>query len=300
MPAQLGAYNLFTAWEQWNINNVNVVSHAVKSIVSPKILPSLVTKEIYNYRFDAIAGTIPDEVKEIVDFINNPKKYATIAIDFPKGILLYGPPGTGKTSLARAIAGEANAAFFAKSAADFVELYVGNGPKHIRELFDKARFAVTSGEYTKAIIFIDELDAIGCSRDVSDREYHNTLNELLYQMDGFVQDASIIVIGATNRVEDLDKALLRPGRFDRLIEICLPDIANRQAILEFYARKLKLNVPDKLFPVLARKTANYSGAELKNLVREAALFAIRENVSVITDTHFALSMNKVMEQKKIR
>lgn len=301
-PNSTALTNPFAAWTRWNLENISIFSHAIKAMAQPPMAQTLTAQDTLAVcSFDDIGGTIPDDIKEIVALINNSKNYSNLGIELPKGILLYGPPGTGKTSLARAIAGETHAAFFAKSAADFVELYLGNGPKQVRELFAHARKIIRSGEFSRVIIFIDELDSIGSARQYGgDREYHNTLNELLNQMDSFFPDLPIIVIGATNRIDDLDKALLRPGRFDRLIEVPLPDVINRQAIIEHYARRLKLKVPDRLFPALAKKTTGYNGAELKNLVQEAVLFTARENAQEVTETHFALALKKTIEQKKIR
>jgi cell division protease FtsH len=299
------SYNPFDLLDHINASSRKVLLDWLKELTTLKSASlSALKTNLPVYTFDSIAGHIPDDVIEIVDLINRPEKYKHLGIEHPKGILLYGPPGTGKTSLARAIAGEAHAAFFHTSGTDFVELYAGTGPQRIRELFDRATMAVQTGSYQKAIIFIDEIDAIGGSRQYLrsgvDREYHNSLNELLRQMDGFVQNQSILIIGATNRREDLDQALLRAGRFDRLIEITLPDEPSRKAIIELYADKLSVNVTPALFGTLAKKTAGCSGAELKNLVREAALLAVRGSSLIINDKHFIDALKKILEQKKLR
>ena len=178
------------------------------------------------FTFKNLAGKIPKDVLEITEFIKDSNKFAAIGAKMPRGVLLVGPPGTGKTSIARAIAGEVEAYFVAIAASEFIEMFVGNGPRRVRELFASARAAVSSGLYKKAIIFIDELDSIGGARnavfDAGGAEYRNTLNELLHQMDGFNLDESIFILGATNREQDIDPALKRAGRFDRIVEITLP------------------------------------------------------------------------------
>ena len=215
-----------------------------------------------------------DEAKEtlteIVDFLHNPKKYTDIGASLPKGALLVGPPGTGKTLIARAVAGEAKVPFFAISGSEFVQMFVGMGAAKVRDLFRQAN------EKAPCIIFIDEIDAIGKRRDTGlggNDEREQTLNQLLTEMDGFDGRKGVVILAATNRPESLDKALLRPGRFDRRIQMELPDLEGRKAILVVHLKKVKCEKID--MDVVARATAGSSGAELANIVNEAALRAVR-------------------------
>lgn len=251
------------------------------------------------YTFKDIAGKIPDEINEIGEYFKNPNFYNQIGAKLYKGILLVGPPGTGKTSLARAIAGETNAEFFYVSGSQFIEIWAGTGPKNIRELFQKAKDVTNSGKSgKKAIIFIDEIDAIGSSRnDISNAEYRNTLTELLNQMDGFNQNESLLIIGATNKPEHLDSALKRPGRFDRIIKINLPDYESRLEILELYTKKITCNIENLNLENFAQKTEKWSPAELDNLVYEAARIAARQKASEVTQEHFNIAFNKLLNEK---
>ena len=223
--------------------------------------------------FDDVAGQ--DEAKEalseIVDFLHNPSKYAEIGASLPKGALLVGPPGTGKTLLAQAVAGEAKVPFFSISGSEFVEMFVGMGAAKVRDLFKQAK------EKAPCIVFIDEIDTIGKKREGGmggNDEREQTLNQLLTEMDGFDGKKGVVILAATNRPDSLDKALLRPGRFDRRIPVELPDLAGREAILKVHAKKIKV-APDIDYNAIARATAGASGAELANIINEAALRAVR-------------------------
>jgi cell division protease FtsH len=231
--------------------------------------------------FADVAGQ--DEAKqalcEIVDFLHSPAKYAAIGATLPKGALLVGPPGTGKTLLARAVAGEAHVPFFSISGSEFVEMFVGMGAAKVRDLFKQA------GDKAPCIIFIDEIDTIGKKRDVGgmiggNDEREQTLNQLLAEMDGFDGKKGVVILGATNRPESLDPALLRPGRFDRRIPVELPDLAGREAILKVHAKDVKMG-DDIDLNLIARATAGASGADLENIINEAALRAVREGRSVV-------------------
>ena len=233
--------------------------------------------------FKDVAGQ--DEAKEalveIVDFLHNPKKYADIGATMPKGALLVGPPGTGKTLLAKAVAGEANVPFFSISGSDFVEMFVGMGAAKVRDLFKQAQ------DKAPCIVFIDEVDTIGKKRDGAgfggNDEREQTLNQLLSEMDGFDGKKGVVILAATNRPESLDKALLRPGRFDRRIPVNLPDLKGREAILEVHAKKVKME--DSIdFNEVARMTAGASGAELANIINEAALRAVRMGRNLVNQT----------------
>jgi cell division protease FtsH len=229
---------------------------------------------------DQVAGNAEAKlmVEDVIGFIKNPEKYSSVGAKMPKGLLFYGPPGTGKTLMAKAIAGEANVPFYAMSGSDFVQMYVGVGASRIRNLFKKAK------KNEKAVIFIDEIDAIGKKRarslSASNDERDQTLNALLTEMSGFHENTGIIVIGATNRLDTLDEALLRPGRFDRQIEIGLPDINARKKILSLYAKSKPL-ADDVDLEELAKSTVYFSGAMLENLLNEAAILAANEGKSVI-------------------
>jgi cell division protease FtsH len=224
-------------------------------------------------RFDDVAGYegAKREVQEVVDFLKHPTRYKKIGAVGPRGVLLVGPPGTGKTLLARAVAGEANVPFYSVTGSSFVEMFVGVGAARVRDLFSEARKRAPS------IVFIDEIDAIGQRRGagfVSNDEREQTLNQMLAEMDGFDPTTGVVVIAATNRPEILDPALLRPGRFDRQVEIPLPNLRERVAILQVHAKGKALG-PDVDLEVVARGTPGFSGADLANLVNEAAIFAVR-------------------------
>src|SRR6266850_1435840 len=230
--------------------------------------------------FDDVAGAdeAKFELKEVVDFLKNPKQYENLGARIPKGVLLVGPPGTGKTLLARAVAGEAKVPFFSISGSDFVEMFVGVGAARVRDLFKQAK------QHSPCIIFIDELDAIGRQRGVHvgtvNDEREQTLNALLVEMDGFEPNTGVIILAATNRPEVLDRALLRPGRFDRQVVVDAPDLDGREAIIMVHMRKVPV-APDVRPDILARGTPGFSGADLANLVNEAALFAARSNKRLV-------------------
>ena len=240
--------------------------------------------------FVDVAGLdeIKEELFEVVDFMKSPDKYKKMGAKIPKGILFYGPPGTGKTLLASAVAGETNSSFFNVTGSEFVEKYVGVGAKRVRTLFEKARKEAPS------IIFIDEIDAIGAKRHLeSNNEKDQTLNQLLVEMDGFAKDSNIIIIGATNRLDLLDDALLRPGRFDRHIHIGSPNYHTRFEILKVHTNNKPLH-PSVDLDILAKKTHGFNGAHLANIANEAAIFAVRDNSSVITDIHFDKALERVI------
>ena len=231
--------------------------------------------------FDDVAGADEEkeELKEIVDFLRDNKKYTEIGARIPKGVLLLGPPGTGKTLLARAVAGEAKVPFFSISGSDFVEMFVGVGASRVRDLFEQAK------KNAPAIIFIDEIDAVGRQRGAGlgggHDEREQTLNQLLVEMDGFEDNDSVIVMAATNRRDILDPALLRPGRFDRQILVGYPDVKGREAILKVHTRNKPL-APDVDLETIAKSTVGFTGADLENLVNEASLLAARKNKKAIT------------------
>ena len=233
-------------------------------------------------KFSSVAGCdeAKDEVHEVVEFLKDPARFTATGGRMPKGVLLVGPPGTGKTMLAKAVAGEAKAHFYSLSGSDFVELYVGVGASRVRSLFKKAR------ETAPSIIFIDEIDAVGRQRASGDsngaqQEHDQTLNALLVAMDGFDSDDAVVVFGATNRPDTIDRALLRPGRFDRQVSVGLPDLAGRVAILQVHAGTVKLDATVDLRDV-AKATPGYSGADLGNLLNEGAIHAARNRRSTVT------------------
>ncbi len=232
-----------------------------------------------------------EEMKEIVDFLKDPKKFNELGARIPKGVLLVGPPGTGKTLLARAVAGEAGVPFFSISGSDFVEMFVGVGASRVRDLFDQAK------KNAPAIIFIDEIDAVGRQRGAGlgggHDEREQTLNQLLVEMDGFGANEGVIIIAATNRPDILDKALLRPGRFDRQITVNYPDVKGREEILKVHARGKPLG-PDVDLKTIAQSTAGFTGADLENLLNEAALLAARQGFKAITRENIEEATIKVV------
>jgi cell division protease FtsH len=252
----------------------------------------MLTKEKNKTTFKDVAGVeeAKEEVSELVEFLKDPKKFQKLGGRIPKGILMVGAPGTGKTLLAKAIAGEADAAFFSISGSDFVEMFVGVGASRVRDMFEQAR------KNTPCLIFIDEIDAVGRSRGHGlgggNDEREQTLNALLVEMDGFDTTEGIIIIAATNRPDVLDPALLRPGRFDRQITVNLPDVRGREAILKVHAKNVKLD-PSVDLAVIARGTPGYSGAELANLLNEAALLAARTGKKAVGMSELEEARDKV-------
>jgi cell division protease FtsH len=276
---------------------VGVLAFAMYRVTSGRI-PALESKtreagsETTTVTFADVAGVdeAKEEVKEIVDFLREPDRFSAIGGRIPKGVLLVGPPGTGKTLLARSIAGEAKAPFLFASGSDFVEMYAGVGASRIRKLFKDAR------RHPSCIIFIDELDAVGRARggnSLSHEEREQTLNQLLVEMDGFAQNQGIVVIAATNRPDILDPALLRPGRFDRQVTVGHADVKGREQILRIHAKKVIVDNEVDLRQI-ARGTPGFSGAELANLVNEAALFAVRSGRQIVTDHDFDQARDKVL------
>ena len=253
----------------------------------------LLTGDQINTTFADVAGVdeAKEDVAELVEFLSEPSKFQRLGGRIPKGVLMVGPPGTGKTLLAKAISGEAKVPFFSISGSDFVEMFVGVGASRVRDMFEQAK------KQAPCIIFIDEIDAVGRHRGGGhgggNDEREQTLNQLLVEMDGFEGNEGVIVIAATNRPDVLDKALLRPGRFDRQVYVSLPDIRGREQILKVHARKVPLEDTVDL-SILARGTPGFSGADLANLVNEAALFSARGNRRVVTMEEFEKARDKIM------
>lgn len=259
------------------------------------------TEDKKKVNFSDVAGAdeVKEELEEVVEFLKNPKKFNELGARIPKGVLLYGPPGTGKTLLARAVAGEAGVPFFSISGSDFVEMFVGVGASRVRDLFEQAK------KNTPCIVFIDEIDAVGRQRGAGlgggHDEREQTLNQLLVEMDGFAPNEGIIIIAATNRPDILDPALLRPGRFDREVTVGIPDINGRKEILKVHMRGKPLD-DDVNVDVLARRTPGFTGADLENLVNEAALLAARQNKKKIQQADLENSIERVIAgpEKKSR
>ena len=266
-----------------------------------KATGKLTDKDKVNVTFKDVAGLYgaKEEVMEIVDFLRNPKKYTSLGGKIPKGALLVGPPGTGKTLLAKAVAGEANVPFFSISGSDFVEMFVGVGAARVRDLFTQAK------EKAPCIVFIDEIDAVGRARGKnvgfsSNDERENTLNQLLTEMDGFGTNSGVIVLAATNRADILDKALMRAGRFDRQINVTLPDLNERKEIFQVHLAKIKLADGFDL-DILAKHTPGFSGADIANVCNEAALTAARHDKQSVDNSDFMEAVDRVVggiERKK--
>lgn len=249
-----------------------------------------------NVSFKDVAGLeeVKEELKEIIDFINNSEKYIRMGAKIPRGVLFYGPPGTGKTLLAKAVAGETNSTFLYASGSEFVEKYVGVGAKRVRTLFEKAKKDAPS------IVFIDEIDAIGSRRNSdSNNEKDQTLNQLLVEMDGFYRSQTVIVIGATNRLDLLDEALLRPGRFDRHIYVGNPNVKARKEIFSVHTKDKPLDASIDIED-LAKKTHGFSGAQLANIANEAAIIAVRKKKKVIDINDFNSAIERVVAGLEVK
>ncbi|OAA88000.1 ATP-dependent metallopeptidase FtsH/Yme1/Tma family protein [Clostridium ljungdahlii] len=269
-------------------------SKSSKKIVSLDSLDASAIEDS-NCNFKSVAGNeeAKESVQDIVDFLKNPKKYTSYGARMPKGVLLFGEPGTGKTLLARAIAGEAEVPFYAVSGSDFVQVYVGVGASRIRQLFKKAK----NNKSGKAVIFIDEIDAIGKKRDGSGStggsdERDQTLNALLTEMSGFNEKEGIVIIAATNRLDMLDPALLRPGRFDRHIEVTLPDVSSREKIISLHLKNKPVDNID--VHEWAQKTSYFSGAKIESLINEAAILACKEDSTYIENKHIDKAFSIVL------
>ena len=289
LPLAFFAILILTAWLLWKTVGM-----------MPRVRPThLDSRSKSHITWSDVAGVeeVRAELMEVVDFLRDPKRFELLGAKVPKGLLLYGPPGTGKTLLAKAVAHESGAHFYSASASSFVEMFAGLGAARIRKLFVEAR------KHAPAIIFIDELDAVGAQRSGSgfNREQDQTLNQLLVELDGFEGAEQVVVMGASNRIQDLDSALLRPGRFDRQMLVPPPDLAGREAILAVHTRSKPLG-PDADLRQVARQTSGLTGAELANICNEAAIFAGRRGAQYITQPDFDAALERVvagLQQKKV-
>jgi ATP-dependent metalloprotease FtsH len=281
---------LYKLMKQNRLQQLKHIRSASKADATPVNEP--VQALTSNVTFSDVAGIkdVKEELEEIIDFLREPQKYRDLDIRLPKGVLLVGPPGVGKTLISKAVAGEANVPFFYQSGASFVHIYVGMGAKRVSELFKKAK------QMAPSIVFIDEIDAVGKSRgEFRNDEREATLNQLLTEMDGFEESSGVIVIGATNKIEMLDEALLRAGRFDRRIHISLPDLEDRVKTLELYLAQKPNNVDIDL---VARMTVGFNSAALDTLTNESAIYAMREGRSVVETSDFEAVKEKVLLGKR--
>src|SRR5690242_17875461 len=290
LPLAFFAILVLTAWLLWKTVGM-----------MPRVKPQHQNaKSKSSVSWDDVAGVeeVRAELMEVVDFLRDPKRFERLGAKTPKGLLLYGPPGTGKTLLAKAVAHESGANFYSASASAFVEMFAGLGAARIRRLFTEAR------KNAPAIVFIDELDAAGSVRQGGggyNREHDQTLNQLLVELDGFGGRDKVVVIGASNRLEDLDPALLRPGRFDRQVLVSPPDLASREAILHVHVRGKPL-AADVDLAAVARQTAGLTGADLANVANEAAIFAGRANLQSIRQADFEAALERVvagLQQRRV-
>jgi cell division protease FtsH len=289
LPLAFFAILVLTAWLLWK--TVGMMPR-----VRPQHIDSRAKSRV---TWEDVAGVeeVRAELMEVVDFLRDPKRFERLGAKVPKGLLLYGPPGTGKTLLAKAVAHESGANFYSASASSFVEMFAGLGAARIRKLFAEAR------KHAPAIVFIDELDAVGAQRTGHgfNREQDQTLNQLLVELDGFEGAEQVVVMGASNRIQDLDQALLRPGRFDRQMLVPPPDLRGRTAILEVHTRGKPL-APGVDLGQVAKQTSGLTGAELANICNEAAIFAGRRGDSLLTQTDFDAALERVvagLQQKKV-
>ncbi|HEY4229960.1 MAG TPA: ATP-dependent zinc metalloprotease FtsH [Thermoanaerobaculia bacterium] len=288
LPLAFFAILILTAWLLWRTVGM-----------MPRVKPTHVdSKSKSSVTWDDVAGVeeVRRELMEVVDFLRDPARYERLGAKTPKGLLLYGPPGTGKTLLAKAVAHESGANFYSASASSFVEMFAGLGAARIRKLFQEAR------KHAPAIIFIDELDAVGAQRSGGfNREQDQTLNQLLVELDGFEGAEQVVVMGASNRIQDLDPALLRPGRFDRQLLVAPPDLAGREKILAVHTRGKPL-ADDIDLRSIARQTAGLAGADLANICNEAAIFAGRRNLDRIGQAEFEAALERVvagLQQRRV-
>ena len=289
---------IFVAIGQWMYKRMMKNAGGPNTMMFGKSNAKVYVKSSEGIHFADVAGEeeAKESLTEIVDYLHNPSKYKEVGASMPKGILLVGPPGTGKTMLAKAVAGEAHVPFFSMSGSEFVEMFVDMGAAKVRDLFKQAK------EKAPCIIFIDEIDAIGKKRDGQlggNDEREQTLNQLLTEMDGFEENSGVILLAATNRPESLDPALTRPGRFDRRVPVELPDLKGREEILKVHAKKIKVG-PDVDFGKIARMASGASGAELANIINEAALRAVRDGRKAVVQADLEESIEVVIAgyQKK--
>jgi cell division protease FtsH len=289
LPLAFFAILVLTAWLLWKTVGM-----------MPRVKPQhQSSKSKSSVTWGDVAGVeeVRSELMEVVDFLREPKRFERLGAKTPKGLLLYGPPGTGKTLLAKAVAHESGANFYSASASSFVEMFAGLGAARIRKLFAEAR------KNAPAIVFIDELDAVGAQRTGHgfNREQDQTLNQLLVELDGFEGASQVVVMGASNRIQDLDQALLRPGRFDRQMLVPPPDLKGREAILEVHSRDKPL-APGVSLAAIAKQTSGLTGAELANICNEAAIFAGRRDDAALTQSDFDNALERViagLQQKKV-